>query len=143
MLEMTAGEVGTMSESFLGLRHGPMSALRKDTLVVAFLSSDPVVRAYEADLLRELDRKELGQRRVIVGAEVPPEVVREQDVVVDCGPASDFADEDLTVIDTLVGQLLAFFRCRAAGLAARLALVRRRDHPRGVELRDPRARRPP
>ncbi len=115
MLEMTAGEVWTLPESFLGLRHGPMSALRKDTLVVAFLSSDPTVRAYEADLLRELDEKELGTRRILVGAEIPPGLAREGVVIVDCGPASSFADADLTIIDTLVGQLLAFFRCRAAG----------------------------
>jgi tagatose-6-phosphate ketose/aldose isomerase len=115
MLEMTAGEVWTLPESYLGLRHGPMSALRKDTLVVAFLSSDPTVRAYEADLLGELDQKGLGTRRVLVGAEIPPELGREGIVTVDCGPASSFADADLTVIDTLVGQLLAFFRCQAAG----------------------------
>ena len=48
MLEMNAGEVWTLAESFLGLRHGPMSAIGPDTLVVAFLSSDPLVRAVRA-----------------------------------------------------------------------------------------------
>jgi tagatose-6-phosphate ketose/aldose isomerase len=115
MQEMTAGEVWTLPESYLGLRHGPMSALRKETLVVAFLSSDPTVRAYEADLLRELGEKELGTRRILVGAETPPELAPEGVVTVDCGPASSVSDADLTVIDTLVGQLLAFFRCRAVG----------------------------
>jgi tagatose-6-phosphate ketose/aldose isomerase len=116
VLEMTAGKVPTMAESFLGLRHGPMSALREDTLVVAFLSSSPLVRAYELDLLRELDRKGLCQRRVIVGTEVPAELVeRTHELVIDCG-ASTTCDDDLTVIDVLVGQLLAFFRCRAVGL---------------------------
>ena len=57
MLEMNAGEVFTFAESFLGLRHGPMSAIRPDTLVVAFLSSDPLVRAYERDVLAELDKR--------------------------------------------------------------------------------------
>ena len=71
MLEMNDGRVWTLPESYLGLRHGPMSAVREDSLVVAFLSSDPLVRAYEADLIRELDRKKLGARRVIVGASVP------------------------------------------------------------------------
>jgi tagatose-6-phosphate ketose/aldose isomerase len=112
MLEMTAGKVSTLAESFLGLRHGPMSALRADTLVVAFLSSDPLVRSYDVDLLRELDRKGLGQRRVVVGAEVPPELHREHQLVVDCGSIT-IPDDDLTLVDALVGQLLAFFRCRA------------------------------
>lgn len=116
MLEMTAGQVPTLAESFLGLRHGPMSALRKDTLVVAFLSSDPVVRAYESDLLRELDRKGLAERRVIVGVEVPADLRKSRHhVAIDCGPAA-IPDDDITVVDALVGQLLAFFRCRAEGL---------------------------
>ena len=116
MLEMNAGEVFTFAESYLGLRHGPMSAIRPDTLVVAFLSSDPLVRAYERDLLNELDHKALGARRVIVGAGVPPGVVASPDaLVLECGALSPGADEDLTLLDALVGQLLAFFRCLAGG----------------------------
>jgi tagatose-6-phosphate ketose/aldose isomerase len=113
MLEMTAGEVFTQAESYLGLRHGPMSALREDTLVVAFLSSDPVVRAYEVDLLRELQAKGLGTRRVVVGAGVPPELAPAGSVVVEGGPS--LTDPELTVLDALTGQLLAFFRCLASG----------------------------
>ena len=116
MTEMNAGEVWSYAESYLGLRHGPMSALRPDTLVVAFLSSDPLVRAYELDLLGELDRKSLGGGRVVVGAEVPAAVTAGKDtVVLDCGSRDSFADEDLTLLDALVGQLLAFFRCLEAG----------------------------
>jgi tagatose-6-phosphate ketose/aldose isomerase len=116
MLEMNAGEVFTFAESYLGLRHGPMSGIRPDTLVVAFLSSDPLVRAYERDLLTELDRKSLGSHRVVVGAGIPPGLVAAPDALLhECGPCSPCADEDLTVLDALVGQLLAFFRCLAAG----------------------------
>jgi len=116
MLEMNAGEVFTFAESYLGLRHGPMSAIRPDTLVVAFLSSDPLVRAYERDVLTELDRKGLGSGRVIVGVDVPPGVVASPEaLVLECGPLSPGADEDLTLIDAVVGQLLAFFRCLAGG----------------------------
>jgi len=116
MLEMNAGEVFTFAESYLGLRHGPMSAIRPDTLVVAFLSSDPLVRAYERDLLTELDRKALGSGRLIVGAGVPDGVVSAPDaLVLDCSACTPCADEDLTLIDALVGQLLAFFRCLAGG----------------------------
>jgi tagatose-6-phosphate ketose/aldose isomerase len=114
MLEMNGGDVWTFAESYLGLRHGPMSAIRRDTLVVAFLSVDPVVRAYEVDLLRELRRKELGTGQLIVGSGVPSDLAPAgADAVVDTG--ADGSDEDLTVIDTLVGQLLAFFRCLSAG----------------------------
>ncbi len=115
MLEMTGGRVFTLTESFLGLRHGPMSAVHEDTLVVAFLSSDETVRAYETDLLGELDRKELGARKLIVGSGVPRTLAtRSEDVRVESG--EDLRDADLVVLDVLVGQLLGFFRCRHEGL---------------------------
>jgi tagatose-6-phosphate ketose/aldose isomerase len=116
MLEMNSGEIWTLAESYLGFRHGPMSALRPRTLLVAFLSSDPLVRAYELDLLRELDRKGLGTRRVVFGAELPPGLASTPDtVLVDGTPSVPCRDEDLTLLDAVVGQLLAFFRCLAAG----------------------------
>lgn len=116
MLEMNGGDVWTLAESYLGLRHGPMSGIRPDTLLVAFLSSDPLVRAYELDLLCELDRKALGSRRVVVGAGIPEAAGTGPAVVpLDCGTALPYADEDLTLLDAVTGQLIAFFRCLAAG----------------------------
>jgi fructoselysine-6-P-deglycase FrlB-like protein len=115
MLEMTRGGVGVLAESFLGLRHGPMSAVHGDTLVVGFLSPEPKVRAYELDVLRELRRKGLGAARVLVGPDIPAELLGEGDVGVSPG-GTDALDEDAAaVLDVLVGQLLAFFRCRHLG----------------------------
>jgi tagatose-6-phosphate ketose/aldose isomerase len=116
MLEMTAGRVTTMSETYLGVRHGPMSYVNHDTLVVSFLSSDPTLRAYEADLLRELNQKRLGLRKVIVGEEVPGKLVQENDVVLECAGLAQIGDENFPVIDVLAAQLLAFFRCLEMGL---------------------------
>jgi tagatose-6-phosphate ketose/aldose isomerase len=116
MIEMNDGEVWALPESYLGLRHGPMSAITDQTLVVAFLSSDPVVRAYEMDLVRELDRKKLGSRRLIVGSDVPRDLAPgPRDSIVDGAAGGAIGDEDLVLIDVLVGQLLAFFRCVSAG----------------------------
>jgi tagatose-6-phosphate ketose/aldose isomerase len=114
MLEMNSGDVWTLAESYLGLRHGPMSALRPDTLLVAFLSSDALVRAYETDLLRELDRKGLGKRRVVLGAHLPPGLAASPETLL-VDSAADGRDEDLALLDAVVGQLLGFFRCLAAG----------------------------
>jgi tagatose-6-phosphate ketose/aldose isomerase len=80
MLEMTSGRVVTLCETFLELRHGPMSYVHKDCLVVAFLSWDSLLWAYEFDLLRELDRKGLGLLKVIVGENIPGELIRADDV---------------------------------------------------------------
>jgi tagatose-6-phosphate ketose/aldose isomerase len=115
MIEMNDGEVWALPESYLGLRHGPMSAIGEGTLVVAFLSSDPVVRAYETDVIRELDRKKLGSRRLVVGSDVPRDLAGPRDAIVDGKAAGALDDQDLVVIDVLVSQLLAFFRCVDAG----------------------------
>jgi len=116
MLEMTAGRVTTLCETYLGLRHGPMSYIHEDTLVVCFLSSEPTLRAYEADLLRELDQKELGLFKLVLGENVSSDLLRENDVVLDCKGLEQLGDENLPVIDVLVGQMLAFFRCMEEGL---------------------------
>lgn len=64
-LEMTAGRTVAISETFLGVRHGPMSFLRPDTLVLCVLSSHAERRRFERDVLRELRRKKLGHTIVV------------------------------------------------------------------------------
>lgn len=59
LLELTAGKTKTMSETTLGLRHGPMAALDKETLFVLFLSTDTTRRSYELDLFGEIEEKNL------------------------------------------------------------------------------------
>jgi tagatose-6-phosphate ketose/aldose isomerase len=59
-LEMTAGHFAVLSETFLGLRHGPMSFVQPDTVLLCLLSSDPLRRRYEMDLIEELRAKKLG-----------------------------------------------------------------------------------
>jgi tagatose-6-phosphate ketose/aldose isomerase len=70
MLEMTAGRFPVVTETFLGLRHGPMSFVTSDALVLCLLSSDPVRRSYETDLIAELRSKKLGY---LVGIHDPRE----------------------------------------------------------------------
>ncbi|MGA2046146.1 MAG: hypothetical protein ABSG96_00565 [Terracidiphilus sp.] len=69
-LEMTAGRFPLLCETYLGLRHGPMSFVTPDTLVLCLLSSDPVRSKYEADLIRELRAKRIGY---LVGIADPAE----------------------------------------------------------------------
>jgi tagatose-6-phosphate ketose/aldose isomerase len=116
MLEMTAGRVGTLCETYLGLRHGPMSYVDRDSLIVCFLSSDPKVRVYETDLLRELDRKKLGLLKLIAGENVPADVLRDNDVAIDCPGLGKLGDDNACLVHVTVGQLLAFFRCLHEGL---------------------------
>jgi tagatose-6-phosphate ketose/aldose isomerase len=66
--------------------------------------------------VRELNRKGLGAAKVIFGEDVPRELLTDRDLVVPAPGLSEIGDDDSAVLDVLVGQLLAFFRCRAEGL---------------------------
>lgn len=116
MLEMTNGRVDSFPETYLGLRHGPMCAIDDKSLVVCFLSNDPLTRAYEVDLIRELDRKHLGARKIILGQDVPEGLAGASDVLVDLAGGPRLDDDDAPVLDVMLGQVLAFFRCQHEGL---------------------------
>ena len=118
MLEMTGGKVATMAETFLGLRHGPMCFVNERTLLVCFLSSDPLIRAYQRDLILELDAKRLGARKLVAGVgESPAALCKGQDLAVAYEPGGyDADDADLVLLDAMIGQILGFHRCREEGL---------------------------
>jgi tagatose-6-phosphate ketose/aldose isomerase len=116
MLEASAGRIATMSETYLGFRHGPMSFAHSDALIVCFLSSDPSLRGFESDLLRELDQKGLGMAKLIVGDQIPPDILRDGDVAVECPGLAQVGDQNAPIIDVLVSQILAFFRSQHEGL---------------------------
>jgi tagatose-6-phosphate ketose/aldose isomerase len=109
VLELTAGNVQTMSESSLGLRHGPMAALDEETLFVCFVSGDQRVHRYEEDLLDEIGRKRLVRTRVAVGLPREEETNR---LVERClTPAALLAvpDNYRPPVDVIFGQLLGLF----------------------------------
>ncbi len=112
ILELTAGKVAVMSETFLGLRHGPMTFLERDTLVVAILSTDHRTRAYEEDLLAELRAKRIGR---LVGITTPGHNPALFDQAVPAlAPA--LPDSLRTPFEGVYGQLLAYHLSLRAGL---------------------------
>jgi tagatose-6-phosphate ketose/aldose isomerase len=118
LLEMTGGKVATMAETYLGLRHGPMCFVNERTLLVCFLSSDPLIRAYERDLILELDAKRLGARKLVAGIEDPGAGLcggADLTVAYDL-PGGDVEDADLALLDVMIAQILGFHRCREEGL---------------------------
>jgi tagatose-6-phosphate ketose/aldose isomerase len=59
-LEMTNCNFQVVVDTYLGLRHGLMSFIKPETLVLCLLSSDPVRRLYERDLIHELRTRQCG-----------------------------------------------------------------------------------
>ena len=111
-LEMTAGRFPLVSETYLGLRHGPMSFVTPDTLVLCLLSSDPVRRSYETDLIRELRAKRIGY---LVGIAEPGEAEGLFDQVIPAvAPTTD--DALRTPFEILGPQLLGYYLSLRIGL---------------------------
>jgi tagatose-6-phosphate ketose/aldose isomerase len=69
VLELTDGEVAAIGNSPLGFRHGLKTFVNPETLVVIFLSNDPIVRRYDLDLLRELASNRIAGRILALSAD--------------------------------------------------------------------------
>jgi tagatose-6-phosphate ketose/aldose isomerase len=104
VLEMTAGRTTPMEETFLGVRHGPMSFLRSDSLVLCVLSSDADRCRFEEDVVRELRRKKLGYV-IVVGGRPSEEGLGHEYIP---AVASDLPDELRVPFEIMFAQLLAY-----------------------------------
>jgi tagatose-6-phosphate ketose/aldose isomerase len=116
LLELTAGKIHTMSESALGLRHGPMSALDGDTLFVLFMSDHDLRRNYELDLLKEIRVKQLGTITVVITPRNRAGLDSVADHVLSLDLPAGFGDEYRPPVDVIFGQLLGLFSSLNAGL---------------------------
>jgi tagatose-6-phosphate ketose/aldose isomerase len=116
VLELTAGRILTMSESALGLRHGPMAALDHSTLLAVFLSGDEKASRYEIDLMREIARKSLVQTQVVVGGRARLPVDGFADRYISPGIETGVPEDCRPPVDVMFGQLLGLFCSLRCGL---------------------------
>ena len=112
VLELTGGRVIGLTESYLGLRHGPLSAIDRDTLVVGFLSPDHRRRAFELDLLREICDKKLTEKSLAVSPNGPDSFGE----TLDFGLPEDVSELYLPPLFVLAGQLLGLYASLREGL---------------------------
>ena len=115
VLELTSGRVMSFTESFLGLRHGPLSAIDTDTLVVAFLSTDERRRQFELDLIEEIRAKGLTAKFLVVQPTGSENVRIGSENALFLGVPNGMSDLYLPPLMVLVGQLLGLFASLRAG----------------------------
>lgn len=112
ILEMSAGRIATLAETWLGVRHGPMSFIEPETLVICFVSSDRRRRRYEMDLAAELRAKKLGRLVALASPDAETELFHET-ISTDASALPDYLR---TPADIVFCQLLSFYLSRRLGL---------------------------
>lgn len=115
VLELTAGRVYTLYDSYLGLRHGPLSAVDGSTLVVAYISGDERRRSYELDLLDELKEKRLPGRTVAVCPFLTDRIRAVSDDAISLD-VENVPDDYRPIIDVIFAQLLGLFASVQLGM---------------------------
>lgn len=111
ILELTSGDLQTMHETTLGLRHGPMSSLNMETLFTGFISSEDRRRRYDLDLLNEIRAKQVVRTIVAVGR-----TDAASDYSLHCKAFDDLDDAYRPAVDVIFGQLLGLFSSIELGL---------------------------
>lgn len=109
VLELNAGRIATIAQSALGLRHGPMSFVNAETLIVAFLSGNQYRLHYELDLLEEIRRKDLAADMVLIAPRADTRVRQLTKNFLALDAPSGFPDACRPPIDVILGQLLGLF----------------------------------
>lgn len=109
VLELNSGKIATITQSPLGLRHGPLSFVDSNTLLVAYLSSDPQRICYELDLLEEITRKNLAAELVIVAPSTTSRIAALTPNVLSLDSSAAVSDAHRAPVDIIVGQMLGLF----------------------------------
>ena len=111
ILELTAGNIQTMNETTLGLRHGPMSSLNIETLFVGFISRDDRRHRYDLDLLNEIRAKRVVRTILAIG---------QADAACDsnlyCEALGKLDDAYRPAVDVIFSQMLGLFSSIELGL---------------------------
>lgn len=112
--ELTNGAVATCFDSPLGFRHGPKTFITDRTLVMVFVSNDPLTRRYDHDLLDELRQDGCAARIIEVTARQRQPQAPDTLLV----PGMEAADDiDLLWAYLAIVQIYAFNASRAMGLS--------------------------
>lgn len=110
LMELSDGAIVTAFDTPLGFRHGPKTIVNGKTLMVVFLSNDPLTRLYDLDIVEELRADgHCGDLVVIATAPVPG-------VTTFVAGAPSAADADLLYPYIVPAQLFALHVSLALGL---------------------------
>jgi tagatose-6-phosphate ketose/aldose isomerase len=110
LMELTDGQIVTAFDTSLGFRHGPKTIVTEKSLIMMFVSNDPLTRAYDLDLLAELRGD--GKAGAVVALSAQSGIA-DSIPILELSGASDFS---LLFPYIALPQMFAFYASLAAGL---------------------------
>lgn len=110
LMELSDGAVVTAFDSALGFRHGPKTIITDRTLVVVFVSNDPLTRRYDLDIVAELRGDAQAGEVIAISA------AKGAMAAITVGGLSDATDADLLFPFIVPAQLFALHVSEALGL---------------------------
>jgi tagatose-6-phosphate ketose/aldose isomerase len=114
--ELTDGKVICKYDSFLGFRHGPKAVIDNRTLVFYLLSNSELVRKYETDLIRSMDKGQKAMIQAGVSEACFNELSLDHFLYFSKEKAF-LPDEFLSVAAILPAQMLGFYKSCDLGLS--------------------------
>lgn len=69
LLELSDGALVSLFETTVGFRHGPKTIVNDETLVLVFMSNDPLTRAYDCDMIDELRSDDVAGAVIAISAQ--------------------------------------------------------------------------
>ncbi|HLU99847.1 MAG TPA: SIS domain-containing protein, partial [Acidobacteriota bacterium] len=118
ILELTDGRIPTLAETYLGVRHGPLSFLDRSTALVCLVSNVESSRHYERELIAEVKEKGLAATTVAIGYPLDSQIISSVDewIEIDAAQGSVISDMFRPPLDVILPQLLALTLSLRAGL---------------------------
>ncbi len=110
LMELTDGQIVTAFDTPLGFRHGPKTIVTEKSLIMMFVSNDPLTRAYDLDLLAEL--RDDGKAGSVIALSA-------RGGVADAIPVPELAEaSDFSLLFPYIAlpQMFAFYASLATGL---------------------------
>ncbi|WJG09598.1 SIS domain-containing protein [Aliiglaciecola sp. LCG003] len=83
LLELTDGKIMATFDSPLGFRHGPKAMINSETLIIVYISNNPLTRQYDLDLVNEIQSDNEAGHVLTLRADSIPMIPQQNEIVLD------------------------------------------------------------
>ncbi len=117
LLELTRGQITSLSETPLGFRHGPKSIINDETLIFVYLSNNEYSIKYDMDLINEIYHNTGNHKIVAISRNCNEDINRISDYYLCLNTGSDIKNDIcVALLFVLYAQIFALFASVKTGV---------------------------